>query len=237
MTTDQAFRRAPHHLESSRTPQQLERLETAREEPLVQATAYVAEAATEYAGVELEAQRSHLLRVGAKVLTEVQWAVFTRWLVGMSVVDIARDLGIKHQVVSKHLHGQREAGAVTSKGGILERVRTAMLADEGYLAEVASAKAGHGDIDLREVVLHWFDGLRPNTLSRFVPLTVLLILVAAADGNGRITYTQAYEYLHPSVLASTIPALKTLGYVQSNGVEIVIVRTPVGVNRDGQVTR
>lgn len=181
----------------------------------------------EFAGVELEAVRPHLLRIAAASLTEQQFAIFTRWLGGTSVTAIAKELGIAQQVVSKHLFGQRAPGAVTSKGGILEKLRGALVLDTEYLASIGAAKAGHDAMGAKDFVCAWFAPLSANTLSQFPAFVVLLVIFCIADSKQRTSFEELHKRLHPSIITPCMPMLKLHGYIRTDGRYIEVMRTPL----------
>lgn len=181
----------------------------------------------EFAGVELEAVRPHLLRIASKTLTDQQLAIFTRWLGNTPVGVIAKELGITQQVVSKALFGQRAPGAATSKGGILEKLRGALVLDAEYLASIGAAKAGHGALSEKDFICAWFAPITANTLSQLPAFLVLLMIHCIVDVKKRTSFADLHERLHPSVVTPAIPMLKLHGYIRTDGRYIELVRTPL----------
>lgn len=191
-----------------------------------QATEEVA-TTSEWAGVDLERARPHLLRVAAATLTDQQLAVFTRWVGGASVTGIGRELGISQQVVSKHLHGNGQAQDGSARGGALKKMKAALEADELYRASLEASKAHATDVDGMHVVREWFKPIRPNTLTHFVPFVVLLVIVAIADARRRTTFSALHAHILPTIVTNAMPVLKLRGYVRTDGVTIEVLKTPL----------
>jgi DNA-binding CsgD family transcriptional regulator len=181
-----------------------------------------------WCGLDLDAARPHLLRVAADVLTGQQLRVFLAWLNGQSVTDIAKDLGITHQVVSKHLHGQTAQGSDGKLwGGAMKKLRAHLVTDDAFVEELARSR-GENDLPTGYAVIKdWYKGLRRNTLHHWLPRSVLLVLAHIADQKKTTTFAAAHECMPPAMLAEALPTLKALRYVETDGVMIRILKTPL----------
>lgn len=178
-----------------------------------------------WSGVDIDVLRPHMLRIASEVLTGKQLEVFLAWIGGESVGHIAERLDVSHQVVSKHLHGQRQNGA--HYGGAVKKLRERLLVDDEFLIDVAVSKAARTIPDPGAIVREWFKGLRHQTLHHFMPRAVLLVLLYGADAKRTLSFSDAYAMLPPAAVSHAMPLLKALGYVQTDGVTIRIRKTPI----------
>lgn len=185
---------------------------------------------TLWSGLDLDALRPHLERIAAAELTDMQLAVFTRWLAQEKTDDIAAALGITRQVVSKHLHGDKREGEL-HRGGAFNKLRRALLRDEHFLAEYAAVKTERAMPDDDERLRVWFTALRPQTMHLFVPLAALLVFDSFADAQRKITFGDAYTLLPKPVVSEAVRWLKPLGMIETDGITIKILRTPPEDNR------
>ena len=163
----------------------------------------------------------HLQRVAAEVLTDRQREIVMRRLSGDSLAEIGRALSVSRQTIDQQLRG-------VDGGGALPKLRRALLVDEGFANEVNRQRAG-GIVDdsPSHAITQWYIGLRPSTLSHFVPRAVLLVLWALRDTRGDVSYQTARQHLPSQTLTLTLPLLRTLGYVESDGITIRIKKTPL----------
>lgn len=188
-------------------------------------------ASSEWGGLDLERARPHMLRVAASVLTDVQLAVFVRWVGGIGVTAIGRELGLTHQVVSKHLFGNGETSNGAPRGGAVKKMKLRLLDDDAYIDELVCARAERHDPDAMHIVREWWAGLRPSHLTHFVPLTVLLLILSLVDAKRTTTFATLHTKMLPSIVTNAIPVLKLKGYIETDGITIKVKRTPLDPER------
>lgn len=187
-----------------------------------------------WCGLDIDQCRPHLYRVAKQTMTERQFEVFEPWLRGETQESIAVKLGVTPQVISKSLNGKTLPGGSWVNGSLV-KLRVALIEDDAFLLELAKAKAVGFDVPSQAPasteVRDWFRGLRNLSLHHFIPRCVLLMAHTLMDSKRETTYSALYEHLPPAVVTQGMPLLKTLGYVESDGVRIRILKTPLTEQR------
>jgi hypothetical protein len=170
-------------------------------------------------GVETDVIRPVLVRLAMHLAEGNRRTIFLRWLAGESQSRIAEDLGITRQAVSKSLHGAPHL----AHGGSVEEVRALCLRDDEFLVFATGAST----TSVIGFPINWFAGLNESKRHLFVPLVVLFVFVQVADKKNQLSYSRAREILPPWVLSVGIQPLKALRYIDTDGVTIRILRTPI----------
>lgn len=165
------------------------------------------------AGLSLDertAVRTRVLDVAAGMFNASDLRILELHLDGHNVTEIAKQVGRLRPNVSRSLNG-----------AIMPRVRAA-LAKDPALAAVAQMEAAP------EPPRRWFASiLSPPHPERFVALAVLREIAEHADAKRECTYTTLYEVLGRKVVDFSIPTLRTLGFITSDGHTVRILRTPI----------
>lgn len=110
-------------------------------------------------------------------------------------------------------------------GGAMSRFSAALSEDPVIQKIIAEATAPRHQHGTRANLDGWFRGCQPQM---FGALTVLLVLSDLVDSQGRATFTQLSAACHPAVATAAIPALRTWGFVESDGVNLRLLKTPLG---------
>ena len=192
-----------------------------------------------------------VLRVAQDSLTSSQArAVILHFVEGWTEERISSTYSVSRAAVSMCLWGQG-AGRVPfdldangqpkapTLGEMLKRARNKTIVGGGAVSRFSSAIADDPIIQAiikehttsthqagtRANVGDWFAGCRPDL---FGPLAVLLILSDLVDNEGKATMTALSNACHPALAAAAIPPLKTWGFIDSNGITLQLLKTPLG---------
>lgn len=153
---------------------------------------------------------------------QTQREAFSLWLVGYPTAKIAERLRRDPDAVHRTLHGAPARGL---KGAVV-LVREALEADENVNELTQAAEEPTAPLG-RHAIAEWFKGAPPD---RFVEMAALLAMAAVADSERRLTVADAYAAMPPSVVTHALPRLRFGGWIQTDGVRIVILKTPEDTN-------
>lgn len=158
----------------------------------------------------------------ASLSRQTQREAFQRWLLGETTTEIAKATRRDPEAVHRTLYGSPSRGLK----GVVEIVKEALRNDETFRAAAQKPEQPPDPLG-RHAIAEWFVGAPPD---RFVEMAALLVFQALADVEGRLTVSQAYGSIHPSIVTHALPRLRLGGFIQTNGISIEVLRTPGGKN-------
>jgi len=186
-------------------------------------------------------RRALVLRVAGEALTTAQFrCLVLHFFAGWSEGDIARHYDCAQPSVHEAIWGQRKSAGGPKIGGAIGRIRSALASAEGG-AVSKLGKAIETDPELagilnalkeapqmqaaptRPTPLGWFRNARVHDVDA---LAVLLVMSHLADKAGRLHINQLVEEVPRSTLGTALSKLRVLGFVQTDGVSITIIKTP-----------
>ncbi len=163
-----------------------------------------------------------LVRLSASLADGNRREIFLRWLAGQTQSRIADELQVTRQAVSASLWGDRRY----ERGGSIEAMRSLCLRDDEFLRVAAGRSHDVGPV-FAGFPVEWFAGLNAGNRSFFVPLVVLFVFSQLADRKNQLSYSAARSILPAWVLSHGMPPLRALRYIDTDGVTIRIMRTPL----------
>jgi len=156
----------------------------------------------------------------ASLSRQTQREAFERWLLGETTTQIAKATRRDPEAVHRTLFGAPSRGLK----GVVEIVKEALRNDETFQAAARQPEPAPDPLG-RHAIAEWFQGVPPD---RFVEMAALMVFQALADAEGRLTVSQAYGSIHPSIVTHALPRLRLGGFIQTNGIRIDVLRTPGG---------
>lgn len=187
-----------------------------------------------------------IIKIANKILTAKQLNVFTRYYVThQDEPTIAAALGVSPSAVHQSLHGTTKTPnwwkadqTSTTKlpperyGGSLSKLRNNIKTDPEFIAAVTAIEESHTDLptqNYRQDILDWYVTVRQpsKAATHYVPLTVLLVIYAAADNQKTLHINDLHQYLPTSAINHSLGTLRILGYISFDGQVITILRTPL----------
>jgi len=182
----------------------------------------------ELADLDLDDLRPVIIDVAERVLTQRQLEVFVlHFFAGQSVGEVAHALTITKQVVSETING-REGRTP----GILKRMGDALKKDTAFQETVKRLKDPPPEKKAKgQDVVGWYKGARPLD---FVPLAVLHYANALADKDRRLSVGMLQQHIPPVVVSQALPHLRITGFIRTDGIDIVILKTPTVTQEIGQ---
>lgn len=184
----------------------------------------IPEGGESWVGVDTDGLSGHLERLSQQHLTARQHQVLSRYLQGAGWEQIARELGVSRQACYLSVHGA--PGKPGS--GAIARLRAALAKDGELATAIAETRAeAEADDDVRVRALRWYQGLRSAQAHLYPSMATLFTLHLLADKQHRVTYADAFAHLPKQRVSECVSYLRPLGYVQTDGLTITIVRTPL----------
>lgn len=169
--------------------------------------------------------KPHALRVAQSILTGPQLECFLWWLNGDSLAEIAKRVGASKSTVDGHLRGELRDGK--RQGGAMKKLRAALESDPEIQRLRKMPTTIEHAADAGDAVRRWYASLRHNTLNHFVPRAVLMVMHYAADARREITFAEIHRLVPVAVVSHAMRFLRTLRYVDTDGITIRILKTPL----------
>lgn len=164
--------------------------------------------------------RPAIIGIAERVLTPKQLRIFVlHFFAGWSQTRIADEFGVSQAAVAVAINGQRDMGGILRKMGFHLKDDKEFQDTLNELKKPAAKKQAKG-----ADVVGWFRGCPPRD---FEALSVLHYAWAMSDAKGTVSVGTLYEHLPRHAVNQALAILRLRGWIRSDGVTIVILKTPM----------